>query len=64
MGYLCAVPPLALAVAGATVAFAYGVGDAGSVHPDYVTGALLAGVVYPAAFGSIGGAISSLVGDA
>jgi hypothetical protein len=96
LGYLYAVPPLALAVAGATVAvldgaddptdgavaalgvvlayaalaavgtvaFAYGVGDAGSVHPDYVTGALLAGVVYPAAFGSIGGAIGSLIGGA
>ncbi|WP_225917777.1 transporter [Halobaculum rubrum] len=52
-----------LAVVG-TVAFAYGVGDAGSVHPDYVTGALLAGVVYPAVFGGIGGALGSLVGDA
>jgi len=51
-----------LAVVG-TVAFAYGVGDAGSVHPDYVTGALLAGVVYPVVFGGVGGALGSLVGD-
>ncbi|MXR41574.1 transporter [Halobaculum sp. WSA2] len=52
-----------LAVVG-TVAFAYGVGDAGSVHPDYVTAALLAGVVYPAVFGGVGGALGSLVVDA
>ncbi|UIP01140.1 transporter [Halobaculum sp. CBA1158] len=47
-----------LAVVGA-FAFAYGAGDAGSVHPEYVTAALLAGVVYPAVFGGIGGAIGS-----
>lgn len=52
-----------LAVVG-TVVFAYGVGDAGSVHPDYVTGALLAGLVYPAVFGGVGGALGSFVGDA
>ncbi len=53
----------ALAVVG-TVLFAYGVGDAGSVHPDYVTGALLAGLVYPAVFGSVGGALASAVRSA
>lgn len=51
-----------LAVVG-TVVFAYGVGDAGSVHPDYVTGALLAGGVYPAVFAGIGGALGSVVAD-
>jgi len=49
-----------LAVLG-TVAFAHGVGDAGSVHPDTVTGALLAGIVYPAVFGGTGGALGSIV---
>ncbi|WP_435065572.1 transporter [Halobaculum sp. EA56] len=48
-----------LAVVGA-FAFAYGVGDAGSVHPDYVTAALLAGVLYPAVFGAAGGAVGAL----
>lgn len=61
------------AVAGATVAvgyvvmaalgtflFAHAIGDTGaSIAPDPVTGLLLAGVVYPAVFGGIGGALSS-----
>ncbi|SHH50850.1 hypothetical protein [Halobaculum gomorrense] len=58
------VPAYFLLAVGGTVAFAYGVGDAGSVHPDSATGALLAGVVYPAVFGGAGGAVGSLVGDA
>ncbi|MFC7136651.1 transporter [Halobaculum litoreum] len=51
-----------LAIAGAFV-FAYGAGDAGSIHPEYVTAALLAGLVYPAVFGSVGGAVGGLLGD-
>ncbi|MFC7068142.1 transporter [Halobaculum lipolyticum] len=50
-----------LALAGAFV-FAYGGGDAGSVHPEYVTAALLAGLVYPAVFGAVGGAVAGVVG--
>ncbi|MFC7098423.1 transporter [Halobaculum marinum] len=94
VGYLYVLPPLALFVAGAAVAFldgasdptdgalaalgvvpayfvlalagaflfAYGAGDAGSVHPEYVTAALLAGLVYPVVFGGIGGAVGGVVG--
>ncbi|QAU11576.1 transporter [Halorubrum sp. BOL3-1] len=54
-GYL----PLALV---GTFLFRYAVGD-GSVAPDIVTAVLLAGAVYPAAFGAIGGAGSSLLSD-
>ncbi|WP_246310200.1 transporter [Halorarum halophilum] len=58
---LAVVPAyLLLAVVGAFV-FAYGTGDGGSVHPDYVTATLLAGVVYPAVFGAVGGAVGSLI---
>jgi len=52
---------LPLALVGA-FAFRYAVGD-GSVAPDIVTAVLLAGAVYPAAFGAIGGAASSLLSD-
>jgi hypothetical protein len=48
---------LPLAVLGA-IGFGYGVGD-GAVAPDLVAAVLLAGVVYPVAFGAVGG----LVGD-
>jgi len=51
-----------LAVVGAA-AFAFGVGDAGSIHPEYVTAALLAGVVYPTVFGGAGGAVGAAVGS-
>ncbi|VTT85896.1 hypothetical protein DM2_1934 [Halorubrum sp. DM2] len=54
-GYL----PLALI---GTFLFRYAVGD-GSVAPDIVTAVFLAGAVYPAAFGAIGGAASSLLSD-
>lgn len=49
-----------LALVGAFL-FAYGGGDVGSIHPDYVTAALLAGLVYPAVFGGIGGAVGAVV---
>ena len=52
---------LPLAIAGVFV-FAYTIGD-GSIAPDLVTAVLLAGVVYPAVFGSAGGAIAGVVGD-
>jgi len=42
--------------------FRYTVGD-GSVAPDLITAVLLAGAVYPAVFGAIGGAASSLLSD-
>lgn len=48
-----------LAVVGAFL-FAYGGGDVGSIHPDYVTAALLAGLVYPAVFGGVGGAVGAV----
>ncbi|WP_435128017.1 transporter [Halobaculum sp. D14] len=57
---LSVVPAYFVFAAAGTFLFAYGVGDAGSVHPDYVTGVLLAGVVYPAVFGGVGGAAASL----
>jgi len=52
---------LPLAVIGAFL-FRYAVGD-GTVAPDLVTAVLLAGAVYPAAFGAVGGAASSLLSD-
>ncbi|ACM57433.1 transport system permease protein [Halorubrum lacusprofundi ATCC 49239] len=52
---------LPLAVIGAFL-FRYTVGD-GSVAPDLITAVLLAGAVYPAVFGAIGGAASSLLSD-
>lgn len=52
---------LPLAVIGAFL-FRYSAGD-GTVAPDIVTAVLLAGAVYPAVFGAIGGAASSLLSD-
>ena len=52
---------LPLALVGAFL-FRYAVGD-GTVAPDIVTAALLAGAVYPGVFGAIGGAGSSLLGN-
>jgi hypothetical protein len=40
------------------VAFQYSVGDA-TMHPEYVLGALLAGVVYPLVFGAAGGVLGA-----
>lgn len=53
-GYL----PLALV---GTVVFGYSVGD-GTIAPVLPTTALLAGVAYPAVFGALGGAASTVVG--
>ncbi|EMA57307.1 hypothetical protein [Halorubrum lipolyticum] len=50
---------LPLAVIGAFL-FRYGGGE---IAPDIVTAVLLAGAVYPAVFGAIGGAASSLLSD-
>jgi hypothetical protein len=47
---------LPLAILG-IVLFSYPVGD-GAIEPDAVTAVLLAGVVYPVAFGAIGGALA------
>ncbi|WP_313691039.1 transporter [Halorarum halobium] len=58
---LAVVPAYALLALVGTFLFAYGTGDGSSVHPDYVTGVLLAGIVYPAVFGAAGGAIGSLL---
>jgi len=60
-GALVAAGYLPLAVIGAFL-FRFSVGD-GAVAPTLVTAVLLAGAVYPAVFGSIGGAISSLLRD-
>ncbi|QWC18105.1 transporter [Halorubrum sp. 2020YC2] len=59
-GALVAAGYLPLAVVG-TFLFRYAVTGGGSVAPDMVTAALLAGAVYPAAFGAIGGTASSLL---
>jgi hypothetical protein len=60
-GAFVAAGYLPLALVGAFL-FRYAVGD-GSVAPDVVTAVLLAGAVYPAAFGALGGAGSSLLGN-
>ena len=57
-GALVVVGYLPLAVLGAFL-FRYSVGD-GTVAPDVITAVLLAGAVYPAAFGAIGGAAATL----
>ena len=61
VGALVTVAYLPLAVAGAFV-FAYTIGD-GTIAPDVVTAVLLAGVVYPAVFGGVGGALAGVVND-
>ena len=50
---------LPLAIAGVFL-FSFSVGD-GAVEPDLVTAALLAGIVYPLAFGSLGGLLASVL---
>ncbi|QLG63022.1 transporter [Halorarum salinum] len=57
---LTLVPVYALLALVGTFVFAYGSGDGGSVRPDYVTGVLLAGVVYPLVFATTGGVLGSL----
>jgi hypothetical protein len=52
---------LPLAVIGAFL-FRYTVGD-GTIAPDLITAVLLAGMVYPAVFGAVGGAGATLLRD-
>lgn len=60
-GALVLVGYLPLAAIG-VVLFRYAVGD-GTVAPDLVTAVLLAGAVYPAVFGAVGGAGATLPSD-
>jgi hypothetical protein len=60
-GALAIAGYLPLAAIGAFL-FRYAVGD-GTVAPDVVTAVLLAGAVYPAAFGAVGGAGATLLSD-
>ncbi|MDZ5809836.1 transporter [Halorubrum sp. AD140] len=60
-GALVLVGYLPLAVVGAFL-FRYSVGD-GTVAPDLITAVLLAGMVYPAVFGAVGGAGATLLSD-
>ncbi|WP_224449200.1 transporter [Haloprofundus salilacus] len=50
----------ALSVAGAFL-FAVPVGEAATAEPDFVAAILVAGVVYPAVFGTFGGVVASVV---
>lgn len=52
---------LPLAVVGA-ILFGYSVGD-GTIAPDLLTAVLLAGIVYPAALGALGGVASTYLGS-
>ncbi len=52
---------LPVAILGALL-FRYSAGD-GAVAPDLITAVLLAGAVYPAVFGGIGGAVASVIAD-
>jgi hypothetical protein len=61
-GALLAAGYLPLAVIGGFL-FRVPVGDGASVAPDLITAVLLAGLVYPAAFGALGGAVSSVLSD-
>ena len=61
-GALLTVGYLPLAVIGGFL-FRVSVGDGASVAPDLITVVLLAGLVYPVAFGAIGGAVSSVLSD-
>ena len=60
-GLLVAVGYLPLAVVGALLV-GYPIGD-GQVAPDLVTAVALAGVVYPAVFGAIGGGVGGVLAD-
>ncbi|MFD1571118.1 transporter [Halorubrum laminariae] len=61
-GALVVAGYLPLAVIGAFL-FRYSVGDGAAVSPTLVTAVLLAGAVYPALFGGIGGAVSGVFGE-
>ena len=61
-GALLTAGYLPLAVIGGFL-FRVSVGDGASVAPDLITVVLLAGLVYPIAFGAIGGAVSSVLSD-
>ncbi|WP_255170618.1 hypothetical protein [Natrononativus amylolyticus] len=58
-GALVVLGYLPLAVLG-VVAFGYAIGE-GTVAPDAITAVGVAGVVYPVAFGGIGGAIAAVI---
>lgn len=60
-GALVVAGYLPLAVIGAFL-FRYSIGE-GAVAPDLITAVLLAGVVYPVAFGAIGGAAATFLSD-
>jgi len=57
-GVTVAAGYVVLAVVG-LVAFRYSVGDS-TVHVDYALGVLLAGLVYPAVFGALGGVLGAV----
>ena len=61
-GALTVAGYLPLAVIGAFL-FRYAVGDGGSVAPTLVTAVLLAGLVYPALFGAVGGAAAGATAE-
>ncbi|GAA0538393.1 transporter [Halorubrum ejinorense] len=61
-GALLTAGYLPLAVVGGFL-FRVSVGDGATVAPDMITTVLLAGAVYPVAFGAIGGAVSSVLSD-
>lgn len=60
-GGLVAVGYLPLALFG-VVAFGYSIGD-GTIAPVLLTAGLLAGIVYPAVFGALGGTAGTLLGS-
>lgn len=60
-GSLVAVGYLPLALFGVVV-FGYAIGD-GTIAPVLPTAGLLAGIVYPAVFGAVGGAAATLLGS-
>ena len=57
-GVTVAAGYVVLAVVG-LAAFRYSVGDS-TVHVDYALGVLLAGIVYPAVFGALGGVLGAV----
>ncbi|TKX61091.1 transporter [Halorubrum sp. ASP1] len=61
-GALATAGYLPLALIGAFL-FRYAVGDGGSVAPTLVTAVLLAGIVYPALFGAVGGAAAGATAE-
>lgn len=57
-GVTVAAGYVVLAVVG-LVAFRYSIGDS-TIHVDYALGVLLAGIVYPVAFGALGGVLGAV----